>query len=151
MHHDTTSTDSVRVGWLPRLVTYGAVAVVLVAGLAGREVWPLSGFLLFSSERTARQQTWELAVVDASGAERTVSLGDLPDKSSGYVQLMPKMLSMPERDQQEVVAAWLDGLAFDAEDVVAARVYLVESEVPTEAGEPPVEVSRSDMLTVDLP
>jgi hypothetical protein len=151
MHQDTATAHSGRVGWLPRLITYGAVALVLVAGLAGREIWPLSGFFLFSYERTAQQQAWELAVVDESGTERTVNLGDLPDNYSGYVQLMPKMLAMPQQEQQEVIAAWLDGLGVDASGVVAAKVYLVDSEVPTEVGEPPVEESRSEMLTVNMP
>lgn len=151
MHQTAGSTDRESVGWLPRTLTYGLVAIVLGVGLAGHEIWPLSGFRLFSAERTAQQQTWELVVVDESGAERPVSLGDLPDNYSGYLQLMPKLLGQSEREQQEAVDAWLEGLALDPEDFVAARLYLVESEVPTEVGQAPVEVGRSEMLTVDLP
>ncbi len=151
MDQRTGATGSVRVGLKPRLVTYGAVVIILLAGLTGREIWPLSGFLLFSFERTSRQQTWEMVVVDASGTEQRVDFAQLPDNHSGYVQLMPKMLKMPAVEQREVITAWLDGLEFDSEEVVAAKVYLVETEVPTAVGQPPAEVSRSKVLTVDLP
>lgn len=150
MDHHTEAAGSVRVGVKPRLVTYGAVAIILLAGLTGRELWPLSGFFLFSYERTSRQQAWELVVVDASGAEQRAEFSQLPDNYSGYAQLMPKMLKMPEDEQQDAVAAWLDGLQLD-DDAVAAKVYLVETEVPTEVGQTAVEVSRSQVLTVDLP
>lgn len=136
--------------WRARVVTYGCVAIILTAGFAGLELWPLSAFRLFSEIRTAEQYSWQLTVIDTSGVEHEVNLGDLPDNYSGHAQLMNSVMDMSASEQAAVVRAWLAGANIDSKGIVTARIFLVETSVPQTTGEPPVEESRQEMLVVKL-
>jgi hypothetical protein len=52
--------------------------LLLVPGLIGFELWPLTGWRLFSVSRDADQTRWVLDAVDRDGDHRIVSLEELP-------------------------------------------------------------------------
>jgi hypothetical protein len=52
--------------------------LLLVPGLIGFELWPLTGWRLFSVSRDADQTRWVLDAVDRAGDHRIVSLEELP-------------------------------------------------------------------------
>ncbi len=87
-----------------RRVTYGLVAVLLIAALAHLELWPLTSFRLFSSMRTATGSTLQLVATTSDGVRTTV-----PAK--------PQMLArLPEASDVEAVTmvdAWLDDAGLD--------------------------------------
>ena len=53
-------------------------ALLLVPGLIGFDVWPLTGWRLFSASRHAEQTRWVIEATDADGGSRVVSLEELP-------------------------------------------------------------------------
>ncbi len=70
--------DAGTPGRAQRWLVAGALVLLLVPGLIGIEMWPLTAWKLFSFARTDRQTTWEVEAVDAGGRPRPVSLDGLP-------------------------------------------------------------------------
>jgi hypothetical protein len=54
------------------------LALLIVPGVIGLELWPLTGWKLFSLARDDAQTRWVLDAVDGEGGTRTVSLEELP-------------------------------------------------------------------------
>jgi hypothetical protein len=52
--------------------------LLLVPGVIGFDVWPLTGWRLFSLSREAEQSRWVLQAVDGRGERQIVSLEELP-------------------------------------------------------------------------
>jgi hypothetical protein len=52
--------------------------LLLVPGVVGFDLWPLTGWRLFSLSRDAEQTRWVLQTVDVAGERDVVSLEDLP-------------------------------------------------------------------------
>lgn len=70
--------DAGAPGKAQRLLVAGALVLLLVPGLVGIDLWPLTAWKLFSLARTDRQTTWEVEAVDAGGRTTPVSLDGLP-------------------------------------------------------------------------
>jgi hypothetical protein len=62
----------------PRALVLGALALLLVGGLAEIEAWPMTAWRLFSESRRAEQAGWSIRAVDADGTTAPVVLADLP-------------------------------------------------------------------------
>jgi hypothetical protein len=63
---------------LARRFSGALVAVFVIAGLAGLEAWPITGWKLFSLARDATQTRWEVEVADSRGRAVALDLDDLP-------------------------------------------------------------------------
>jgi hypothetical protein len=111
------------------------LAAFVVAGVLGFEAWPLTGWRLFADARPARQVTWEAVTVDAAGRERPVPWGDLPVRFRGNVQVLKGFQDLRPGQQAEVCAAWAGGVRARGGDVLAVRIYRVETDVSRRAGE----------------
>jgi hypothetical protein len=73
---DDTAAD--RAPRSARVLVALLFVLLLVPGLIGFELWPLTGWRLFSVSRDADQTRWVLDAVDLDGDHRIVSLEDLP-------------------------------------------------------------------------
>ena len=75
-------TDAVTdVGEVPRPARWLVavlMALLLVPGVIGFDMWPLTGWRLFSLSRDGTQNRWVVEAVDADGGVSTVSLEELP-------------------------------------------------------------------------
>ncbi|GAB2460712.1 hypothetical protein [Xylanimonas ulmi] len=91
-----------------RAVTYGMVAVLLVAAVTHVELWPLTSFRLFSSVRTGGGAAYELTAVADDGARtRVPARGQL-------------LAALPRRSPDAAVAqvdAWLGDAGIDPASV----------------------------------
>lgn len=128
-------------GGLPRRarwVAYGLVALLALSVVAQVEWWPLSSFRLFSQARTGTATTWQVALVDATGAEHPLSFDRLPRGYRGSHQLAPTLRGLPGERRDAVCRAWADAAA-DRLAIVATevRVYRVTGLVPTGHGPTP--------------
>jgi len=54
------------------------LALLLVPGLVGFDLWPLTGWRLFSLARDETQTLWVLEAVDGDGSSRLVDVEELP-------------------------------------------------------------------------
>lgn len=61
-----------------RVLVAALLVLLLVPGVVGFDLWPLTGWRLFSLSRDADQTRWVLEAVDATGDRRVVSLEELP-------------------------------------------------------------------------
>lgn len=130
-----------------RPVTYGLVAVFLVAGLAQVEFWPVTAFRLFSTNRGPEQTRWELAVVDANGSESRVDLARLPPALKGVDETLPRLAGAPPAAAAATVRPWLIASGHAYADVTKVRVYSVTVRLDHGRG-PAVAVSRRLMAEV---
>lgn len=107
--------------------------LLLVPGVIGFDAWPLTGWRLFSLSRDAEQTRWVLQAVDGSGAERVVSLEELPLR---YRHAEWPMAELPgaSQAQRDAVCEALLGAVVDVHPATAAldlardRVRLVETD-----------------------
>jgi hypothetical protein len=119
-----------------RRVLHLFLLVFAVTGVAHLELFPFSGFRLFSELRPAERQSWQLRAVDDAGQEIPIRLGDLP---LGYRNTSIRLqgfdaLNAAERD--EVCDAWAEPLRDAGAEVVAVRVYAVVQGVRPDAPPP---------------
>jgi hypothetical protein len=122
--------------WL-RPVVYGFLAVFLACGLLSIELWPFTGFRLYSQVRhEARRGTSIVAVLD-DGSEQTMTFADFP-LGWHHTNLIAKEFGhMTQAERDEVCAGWVVPLEEDGLDVVEVRVetvvtHLSEPDRPTE-------------------
>ena len=114
-----------------RVFVWCFLAAFAVAGAVGIEAWPFSGFRLFSHVRTGEVAGWEVAAVDAAGAERPVRL-----EGQSWLHVAAGMAELPERQRREVCWAWAPG----APEV---RVYRTWTPLDGDGGPPRRELRAS--------
>jgi hypothetical protein len=113
------------------------VAVLLLAlavpGVIGFELWPMTGWRLFSLSRDESQTAWVIDAVDPDGASRSVDLEELP---LGYRHAEWPMAELPGAStaRREAVCQALLGAVVGVEPTTVAltisrdRQQLVEGE-----------------------
>ena len=119
-----------------RRALHAFLLVFAVCGLAHIELWPLTGFRLFSELRPAESPTWALAGVDSHGEEHAIELHDLP---VAYRNTSKLLLGFPHRSaaaRDAVCDAWELPLRAAGHDVAQVRIYRVVASVRPD-GPPP--------------
>jgi hypothetical protein len=104
----------------------GFLASFGVAGLLGLEVWPLTGWRLFSELRHEHQVAVRAFVVRSDGTESGLPFWRLPPGYRGSEQVLQSYLELPEPDREAVCATWTSALRALEIEVTAIRVYRVE-------------------------
>ena len=126
-----------------RRLTWGTVAVLLVAAATHLELWPLTSYRLFSDVRTGSVTTIELVAVDAEGVRTPLRLDPRnPVVVTTGRQYADVRGAAPQR-QREMVHAWLVAADVDPADVAAVvleKAYLQMDPVTRERAETRREV-----------
>ena len=131
-----TPTDVAGPGQVPRSARWFVAvlfALLLVPGVVGFDLWPLTGWRLFSVLRDESQNRWVVQAVDGRGDVRIVSPEELP---LGYRHAEWRMADLPgtsESHRQSVCQALADAVAEVHPDTVEVRLAkdaqtLVESD-----------------------
>lgn len=119
-----------------RVFAYGLIAVVLCAGVASFEAWPLSGFKLFSATRGPTRVSWELqAVVD--GEEQKVAIGETGAELGYSTLVLADFDEMSAGERDDVCAAWVAPLRESGAPVDELRIYRITADIRPES-DPPV-------------
>lgn len=134
---ETVAEDEIELPRWVRPVVYGLLAAVLVCGLARIELWPFSGFRLFSALRTGDRVSWQIVAVDGDGDEQTVQLRDLPVGFRNTTTLLPGLEEAPAPERDEVCEAWAAPLRDAGRDVALVRIYKKTTDV--RPGSPPAQ------------
>jgi hypothetical protein len=121
--------DGPAVGTRVRVAVYAFLLVFAVTGFATLEVFPFSGFRLFSELRSSQRESWQLRAVDASGAETPIRLGELPVAYRNTTTLLLSFDDLTVGERDEVCDAWATPLREAGGEVVGVRVYAVVDEV----------------------
>jgi hypothetical protein len=133
----TLPDDRATIPRWTRGFAYGLISLVLLAGLASVEVWPLSGFKLFSATRGPTSVSWELRpVIDQREGERL----SFADEGAGFgysVLALDDFDEMSAAERDEICAAWVRPLREDGVAVDELRVYRVTKDIRPDRAEAP--------------
>jgi len=111
--------------------------VFAITGVAHLELFPFSGFRLFSELRPAERVSWQLRAVDEAGVEIAIRLGDLPLGYRTTTVQLQGFAGLPARERDAICRAWAQPLREGGTEVVVVRVYEVVRSVRPDA--PPSE------------
>ena len=116
-----------------RRFAVGLLALLVVPGAIGFELWPLTGWRLFSANRDATQTRWVLEAIDADGTRAVVDPDDLPYGFRNVEWPMSRLPRASDATRTEVCEALLSVTVEVRPATVAVRVVrdrqeLVESD-----------------------
>jgi hypothetical protein len=98
-----------------RAWVYALLVLLVVPGLIGFDVWPLTGWRLFSLSRDASQIEWALDVrVDGTNTFREIDLEELPLAFRNAAWPLAELSGASDARRHAVCEALLDGVR-DAE------------------------------------
>ncbi len=104
-----------------RVVTWGAVGVILLGAAVEIEAWPVTSFRLFSTVRTADGATTSLVVIAPDGTQTPVPIPEHQVLATTSHQLVELRDQSPRQQRAEAVA-WLELAGLDPQDFVAVAV-----------------------------
>jgi hypothetical protein len=104
-----------------RLVTLTLV-LLMVPGLIGFELWPMSAWRLFSLSRSDQQTRWVLEAVDADDTAGRVSLEELPLRYRHAEWPMAELTGARDAQREAVCQALLEAVVDARPATVTLRV-----------------------------
>ena len=116
---------SARTRWF----VHALLLTFALTGVAHLELFPFSGFRLFSELRHAERESWQLRAVDEEGEETAIRLGDLPLGFRNTTTLLRGFDDLSARERDEVCDAWAEPQREGGTAVVGVRVYAVVESV----------------------
>ena len=111
--------------WTRALVAIFLTAFI-VCGFGGIELWPLTGWRLFSVSRKPVDIGWSAVTVDARGAEAPLPLGRMPISYRGAALLVGRFARMTDPDREALCEALVKGANATGARAVSIRIYRVQ-------------------------
>ena len=103
--------------------------VFAITGVAHLELFPFTGFRLFSELRGAERESWQLRAVGPDGAETPIRLSVLPLAYRNTTRLLLSFDDLSATEQDAVCEAWAQPRRDSGAAVVRVRVYAVVESV----------------------
>jgi hypothetical protein len=120
--------STARPGGVPasaRWLVRGFLAAFLLCSVFGLELWPLTGFRLFSRVRHQTRFIWTADAVLAGGREVQVVFMDLPRAYQGFGLIMNGFRHLSPGDKRASCEAWLTEVRRVDGQADALRLYRV--------------------------
>lgn len=105
---------------LARRVTYGTLGMLLAAGVAQVDFWPLSAYKLFSGVRTDTVTSTRLVATLGDGTEAAVGRGSDPVLAPTQNHL-PELADAGPATRQVMLTTWLEQAGLDPAEVKELR------------------------------
>jgi hypothetical protein len=121
-----------------RRFVYGFLAVFALCGLFSIELWPLTGWRLYSGVRTEERPSWRIVAVTPDGEER-VDLGALPLGWHNTDRLLNTFPDLSEGERDEICDAWAQPLRRSGVEVEEVRIEQVTTLLSDPDAEPTAE------------
>jgi len=115
-------TDPGEVPRAARALVAALLVLLLVPGVIGFDLWPLTGWRLFSLSRDGTQNRWVVEAVDGDGEVSTVSLEELPLGYRHAEWIMADLPGASEARQVDVCEALAGAVADVRPDAVEVRL-----------------------------
>jgi hypothetical protein len=118
-----------RSGELPsrrvRVFIAAFLAAFVLCGLFGLELWPLTGWRLFSQLRTDHQIAWHATAVGEDG-EKQILFTDLPRRYRNFPLVMRTFSELTPAEQAAACRAWLDAARREWPGTHTVRLYRID-------------------------
>jgi hypothetical protein len=134
---DAADAAGDRVPAATRWFVWSFLTAFLVCATVGIELWPLSGFRLFSSLRHETRTMWVADSVGSDGAETEVFFTDLPRAYQGFGLLMGGFRRLPPSTQLATCEAYLSEVRRVEGPATALRIYSLAWHALPRAGDRP--------------
>lgn len=105
-----------------RVLVWAVIAVIVVTGLLGLELWPVTGWKLFSVSRTETANRWVIEGVYEDGDTRLVDFGELPVAYSNSEWPLRSVGSGGTERSRELCRVLLDAAHDGDPDLVGLRI-----------------------------
>lgn len=118
-----------RGGGVPRgtrIAVYLFLVAFCVAGLVGIELWPLTGWRLFSQPREAHSISWQAVTLDGSGSESPIPFGRFSRGYWGSRHVLTGFAALQPAQQAAVCTTWGRALAELGVGYETIRIYRVD-------------------------
>jgi hypothetical protein len=125
------------------------LAAFVVCGVGNREVWPFTGWRLFSQVRTGSQASWQATVLDADRTETLIDFGALPRSFHGSLAVLRGFPRLSPAERLGVCAAWAGALRARGLDVSEIRVYRTVTTIPLGRDRATTRTGRTLRYTCD--
>ncbi|MDR7384320.1 hypothetical protein [Promicromonospora iranensis] len=136
---------------IARRVTYGTLSMLLAAGVAQVDFWPLSAYKLFSGVRTDTVTSTRLVATLDDGREAAVGRG--ADPVLGPTQnFLPELHDAGPATRQVMLTTWLEQAGLDPAEVRHLRTERVRRVVDPATlawSETVLDVRWTDALAVE--
>lgn len=109
----------------------------IVCGAFRYELWPFTGWRLFSQVRTSSQSGWQAAAVDGQGREASIDFGALPRGFHGSLWVLRSFPSLSPAERDEVCRAWARAVRARGGVITEIRVYRTHRTLPLDHDEKP--------------
>lgn len=110
--------------------------VFAVTGVAHLELWPFTGFRLFSEVRPAEREGWAIVGVDDAGEEEPIRLAELPVAFRNTARLVDGFERRTTAERDAICDAWAEAAQAEGRAVDHVRIYAVVESVRPD-GPPP--------------
>jgi hypothetical protein len=110
--------------------------VFAITGVAHLELYPFSGFRLFSEVREDQRTSWELRALDGEGEEVVIDVDRLPLGYRQAKRLIPTMADLSAEERDELCDAWAEPRRQSGAEVVRVCIYRTVASVRPD-GPPP--------------
>jgi len=119
-----------------RWFVHAFLLVFAVCGLGRLEVFPFSGFRLFSAVRSVERHSWQIRAVDSEGTESAIVLHDLPVAYRNTTTLLRGFDELSSSERDPICAAWVTPRRDEGDDVAFVRIYEVVTTLRPDAPPP---------------
>ena len=120
------------------------LAAFVVCAIFGIEqLWPLTGFRLFSRVRTESRAMWVADTVTADGREAPLWFTHLPRAYQGFGLIMGGFWRLSSRAKRATCAAWLSEARHVRPPATAIRIYRLAWRALPRHGQHPPPASRT--------
>jgi hypothetical protein len=101
------------------------LAAFFICSVFGLELWPLTGWRLFSQLRTDHQVSWRATAVGEDG-EKQILFGELPRAYRNFPLVMRTLSELPPAEQAAACHAWLEAARHERPGTHTVRLYRID-------------------------
>ena len=139
-----------QVGTGIKVVVVLFLGFFVVCGVGNREVWPFTGWRLFSRVRTGTEVGWQATVLDGQRTETPIEFGALPRGFHGSAAVLRGFPRLSPAERLGVCGAWAGALRARGLDVSEIRVYRTVTTIPLGRDRATTRTSRTLRYTCAL-
>jgi hypothetical protein len=142
---DTVDFAQARDAGIPRRLKWFVrcfLIVFVLCAIFGIELWPLTGFRLFSHVRYPETSGWVASAVWLSGSTTDLALSDLPRAYQGFGLIMQGFPTLSAIERESTCEVWLAEARRVWGPIATLQLYETTWDEELRSGDRPAQVQR---------